>query len=403
VRSLVRQLVSIAREGLGGGPIYRTWLALLTVGFLIGAGAYVVQLYEGLIVTNMTDQVSWGAYIANFVFVGGISASAITVVVPAYAYRLESFRKIVFVGETLALTGMAMCLLFVNVDVGRPDRAWHLIPFWGSLNFPVSLLSWDVVVVFGYLVINAVILFLTLRAKYLGRPPIRFYVPLIFTSMAWAIAIYLVEAFLFTWLGARPYWNSAIVAPRFIATAFISGPAIMLLTLRAMRAGLAFPVDESVFIGFRRLITIALIVDLVLFGAEVFTDLYSETHHGAPMRYLLFGSHGSPGVRMYVWIAIILGIGSAAVLSSPLARHDRVVDAACVAAIVAVWIEKGMALIMPGFVPTPLGQLADYVPSAVEVLVSNGIWCFGFLMFTVLARIGARIEMRELRAPPRSA
>jgi Ni/Fe-hydrogenase subunit HybB-like protein len=390
--------IAALADALRGGPIYRTWLALLVLGCAGGAAAYAVQLDQGFIVTNMTDQVSWGAYIANFVFVGGIAAAAITVVLPAYAYKIEAFRKIVFVGETLALTGMLMCLLFVTVDVGRPERSWHLVPFWGWLNFPMSLLSWDVVVVFGYLVISGALLFFTLRAKYFGRPPSRLYVPLVFGSMGWAIAVYLVEAFLFSWLGARPYWNSAIVAPRFVATAFVSGPAILVLTMRVMRHGLGFPIDDSVFLGFRRLITIALLVDLFLFAAEVFTDLYSDTHHGAPMRYLLLGAHGHAGVRVYVWLAIILGAGSAAMLLSPLRRNDRVFDLTCVAALVAVWIEKGMALIVPGFVPTPLGELADYVPSAVEILVSHGIWSFGLLFFTFVVRVGSRIEMGELRA-----
>ncbi len=394
----LRRLLPIFAEAFGSGAIYRSWLGLLALGGAFGVAGYFIQLRDGLVVTNMTDQVSWGAYIANFTFVGGIAAAAITVVLPAYAYRMASFRRIVFVGETLALTGMAMCLLFVAVDVGRPERSWHLIPFWGSLNFPVSLLSWDVVVVFGYLVINAVLLTFTLRAKYLGRAPSRLYVPLIFGSMAWAIAIYMVEAFLYTWLGARPYWNSAVVAPRFIASAFVSGPAILVLTLRVLHRGLAFPVDDSVFHAFRRLITVALLIDLFLFASEIFTDLYGGSEHGAPMRFLLFGAEGRAGVRYYVWLAIALGVGSACVLLSPLRRRNWVFDTTCVAAIVAVWIEKGMALIVPGFVPTPLGEMADYVPSAIETMVSLGIWCFGLAMFTVLVRIGARIERGELRA-----
>src|SRR5688572_20334663 len=142
----VRRLLPIFAEAFAGGVLYRSWLGLLAAGCALGAAAYAIQLRDGLVVTHMTDKVSWGAYIANFTFVGGIAAAAITVVLPAYAYRMASFRKIVFVGESLALTGMMMCLLFVTVDVGRPERAWHLIPFWGSLNFPVSLLAWDVVV-----------------------------------------------------------------------------------------------------------------------------------------------------------------------------------------------------------------------------------------------------------------
>lgn len=383
---------------LRGGPLFRTWMIALTIGAIAGCVAYFVQLRYGLIVTNMTDQVSWGAYIANFTFIGGVAAAAITVVVPAYGYRLLPFRKIAFVGESMAFTGMAMCLLFVTVDIGRPDRAWHLVPFWGSLNFPTSLLAWDVVILNGYLVINAAMLFFMLRARYLGRSPSRLYVPLVFGSMAWAIGIYLVEAFLYNWLGARPYWNAAIIAPRFIASAFVSGPALIVLTLRVMERALAFHVSDDVIRLYRRLVTVALLVDLFLFAAEVFTSLYGGAAHGAPMRFLLFGAHGNPGVRAYVWVGIALSLISTAVLLSPLRRRPWVFEAMCVLVVVAVWIEKGMALIVPGFVPTPLGEIADYVPSVVETFVSLGVWCMGLILFTVLLRLGVRIETGQLRA-----
>jgi molybdopterin-containing oxidoreductase family membrane subunit len=178
----------------------------------------------------------------------------------------------------------------------------------------------------------------------------------------------------------------------------VSGPAILVLTLRVLHRGLGYPVDESVFDTFRRLITVTLLVNLFLFAAEIFTDLYGGSAHGASMRFLLFGAEGRAGVSVFVWIAIALGVGSAGVLLTPLHRRSWAFEATCVAAIVAVWIEKGMALILPGFVPTPLGEMADYVPSAIETLVSLGVWSFGLAMFTVLVRVGARIEMGDLRA-----
>ena len=389
---------SVVVEAIGSGLAYRAWLALLMAGIVVGAFAYRIQLRDGLYATDMTDQVSWGAYIANFTFLVGLAAAAVMVVIPAYAFGMRSFKHIVFVGETLALSAVIMCLLFVTVDLGRPDRSWHLMPWPGSLNFPASILSWDVVVLGGYLGINLTLVGVALYAQFHGRKKARFYVPLVFVSMAWAVSIHTVTAFLYTWLGARPFWNSAIVAPRFLASAFVSGPAFLVIALRVMRRGLGFPVDEEVFLTLRRIMTVTLLVNLFLFASEAFTELFGGSLHSASMRYLLFGRDGHYEVTGFVWVAIALGVGAAVVLLSPLRERPRAFDLACVAAFIGVWIEKGMALVIPGFLPTPLGEMVGYTPSLVELGVILGIWSFGMAMFTILVRVAMRVEEGSLRA-----
>jgi molybdopterin-containing oxidoreductase family membrane subunit len=322
------------------------------------------------------------------------------VVIPAYAYRMASFKKIVFVGEILALSAVLMCLLFVTVDLGRPERAWHLIPMIGMLNWPTSILSWDVVVLSGYLAINLVLVSLALRAKYYGKHPNpRIYVPLVFGSMVWAVSIHTVTAFLYTWLGARPYWNSPIIAPRFIASAFVSGPAFLVIALRQMQQQIGFPVDDEVYTTFRRIMTVTLLINFFLFLAEVFTELYGGSLHAASMRYMLFGHEQHTMMRVYIWLGIAMTLCSITILLTPLGRKMGWFQVACVGAFIGVWIEKGMALVVPGFIPTPLGEFTEYIPSVVETMVSLGIWSLGLLVFTVLVRIGARIERGELHAP----
>lgn len=391
-------LAAFVEEAAGVGWRYRAWLGLLMAGIVVGAIGYRQQLIEGLWATSMTDPISWGAYIANFTFVVGVGASAVTVLVPAYALRVSSFRPIVFVGEMLALSAITMALLFVTVDIGRPDRSWHLVPFLGSLNWPTSLLSWDVVVLGGYLAINLAIVQVSMLAQFRGQKKPAIYVPLVFVSMVWAISLLLDEAFLYTWLGARPFWNSAIVAPRFLVSAFVSGPAFFIVTLGLMRRGLDFPVDDQVFLIFRRLLTVTLLTNLFLFAAEVFTELFSGSLHGRAMRWLLFGRDGHYDLSVFVWIAIALHLGAAALLMTPLHRKQRYVEVACAMAFVGVWIEKGMGLIIPGFVPSPLGEAGSYFPSWVELSVIVGVWSFGLLMFTLLVRVAMRIEDGSLRA-----
>ncbi len=384
-------------EAAGNGRAYRAWLAFLMAGMVVGAFGYRQQLIDGLYATHMTDQISWGAYIANFTFLVGLAASGATIIIPAYAFRMQSFRKIVVIGEILALSAVTMALLFVTVDLGRPERSWHLVPWLGSLNFPASLLSWDVVVLGGYLVINFTLLNLILYSQFHGRKKARLYVPLIFVSMAWAISLLLDEAFLYTWLGARPFWNSAVVAPRFLVSAFVSGPAFLVLALRVVKRGLGVTIDDEVFATLRQLLAVTVLVNLFLFAAEVFTDLFNGSLHGASMRYLLFGWHGHYELVGWVWLGIALNVGSALILITPLHR-SRMFEVACAMSFVGVWIDKGMALIIPGFLPTPLGEMSSYFPSIVELAVIGGIWSFGLAMFTVFVRIATRVEQGTLRA-----
>lgn len=393
----LRFLTTAVREMLRGDATYRWWLVALTVGALVGVWAYVVQLRDGLYVTNMTDQVSWGIYIANFTFAEGVAAAAVMVVIPAYVYKVKAFREIVFVGETLAICAVLVCLLFVTVDLGRPERAWHLIPMLGSLNFPVSILAWDVVVLSGYFFINVTLVMFALRSKYLGRAVPRAYVPLLFTSMLWAVGVYTVSAFLYTWLGARPFWNSAIIAPRFVASALVSGPAIVVLVLRVIQRRGSFAVDAEVFTTLRKVISVTLLISLFLFASEVFTELYGGSPHNASMKYLLFGHHDHDGLRFYLWTGLSLELVAATLLLTRLARKTVWLDTACVAVIIGVWIEKGMALVVPGFIPTPLGEFVEYVPSVIELLVTIGVWCIGLLVFSLLLKLGIGIETGRVR------
>lgn len=395
----VRALAKDLREA---GRGYLAWLFVLMIFSVVGAVAYAYQLKHGLIVTNMTNQVSWGIYIANFTFLVGLAAAAVMVVIPAYAYKQTEFKQIVFVGELLAVCSVLMCLLFVTVDLGRPDRAWHLVPFLGRLNFPQSVLAWDVVVLQGYLILNVGLVAAALWAKFKGEKPSKVHVPLVFISMVWAVSIHTVTAFLYSWLGARPFWNSAIVAPRFIASAFVSGPAFLIVTLGILHRSKIYPIKDVVFTRLRQIVTVALMINLFLFLSEIFVEIYGGSLHSAAMRQLLFGHEGHYGLPAWVWSAMVLEWVALLILLTPrFAARQRLVEVACVFCFVGAWIEKGMALIVPGFVPTVLGEFATYTPSLVETLVSGGIWAFGLFIFTLLLRLGVRIETGALVHPRR--
>ncbi len=551
-RNYLTFLERCARLAFTGDWRYYAWMGVLTVFCLLGLNAYCKQFVNGLIVTGMSDEVSWGVYIANFTFLVGVAAAAVMMVIPVYIYDNEELHDLVIFGELLAVAAIIMCLAFVTVDLGRPDRFWHLIPGIGQLNFPNSMLSWDVIVLNGYLLLNVHICGYLLYCRYQNRKPAKwFYIPFVFIAIVWAVSIHTVTAFLYVGLGGRPFWNSAIVGPRFLASAFAAGPALIILALQVIRrvtasgsadeaaalraAALAtahrraatlddldllsvhFPVlaalsaDErtrclagaTVFevaaseillrqgdtdyhaffvlagrvvvkreesgryritrtvgpggqfgeisalngtprmataiteeptrvlclpaealrgmmanqevetvirsrmterlmitdhalLTLRSIVQVSMIINVFLLANEVFKEFYSGNLHVASSKYLFLGLHGHHALVPWIWTAVALNLAGMFLLILPLSRSLKWLDVACVLCITGIWIEKGMGLVIPGFIPTPLGAIVDYTPSLNETLVCVGIWAFGLLCYTVFLRMAVPILQGKL-------
>ncbi len=533
---------------------YYTWMGVLTVLCLLGLNAYAKQFANGLIVTGMSDEVSWGVYIANFTFLVGVAAAAVMMVIPVYIYNNEELHDLVIFGELLAVAAILMCLAFVTVDLGRPDRFWHLIPGIGQFNFPASMLSWDVLVLNGYLLLNVHICGYLLYCRYRGRAPAKwFYIPFVFIAIVWAVSIHTVTAFLYVGLGGRPFWNSAIVGPRFLASAFTAGPALIILAMQVVRrvtasapaddasrlrgeggasqrpksraatlndldllgrelpelasvpqevrqdiladamvleakAGdvflrqgeadtvaffvlkgrvvvkreeggrfrvtrslgpgeqfgeisalastprtgtataempslvLSLPaaslhklmaspkmnkivrarmserllITDRALMTLRSIVQVSMLINVFLLVNEVFKEFYSGNLHVASAKYLFLGLHGYHALVPWIWTAIAFNLVAMVLLVLPVSRSLKWLNLTCVLCIVGIWIEKGMGLVIPGFIPTPLGQIVEYRPSLNETLVCFGIWAFGLLCYTIFLRMAVPILQGRL-------
>jgi Ni/Fe-hydrogenase subunit HybB-like protein len=399
----VRELYAFVRasgvEVTRGSAAYFRWLAFLAAWVVLGGLAWAQQLARGMTVTSMTDQVPWGAYIANFSFTVGLASAALVMVALAYLRRDERAAELVIVGQVMAIAALTMGMLFVVVDIGRPDRAWHLIPAIGRFNFPISLLSWDVVVLNGYLVLNFYLATYTLLARFRGRPiDPRRYRPVLAAAMVWAVSIHVVAAFLYCGLAGRPHWHAAVLAPRVVASAFGSGPALLIIVLTVLRDRMGVPVRDQTLGLLRNIVTAAVYANLFLFGAELFTELYGATVHSAPLRYLLFGLHGHHMLVPFMWLAVALDLFSATVFSvARLHTQKRVLLTACGATVVGMWIEKGMGHVIPGFIPSSLGEIVEYSPSLTETLVCAGVWAAGGLVLTLMLKVAVPVEFGGLR------
>lgn len=364
---------------------YYSWMFVLTVLILLGINAYCRQLVTGLVLTGMTDQVSWGMYIANFTFLVGMAAAAVMLVIPVYIYRKRELHDLVIYGELFAVAAIVMCLCFVMVDLGHPDRFMHI--FW-RFNFPISMLSWDVIVLNGYLLLNLHICGYLIYCAYRGvAPSKKFYIPFVFVAIVWAISIHTVTAFLYVGLGGRPFWNSAIIAPRFLASAFAAGPAFIILTLQVIRRFTSYKMTDKPLGLLRNIVTVAMTINVFLLACELFTEFYTQSAHMASTVYLYFGLHGHNGLVPWIWTAVTLDVASLAILYLPLSRRLTYLNLSCALMIVGIWIEKGMGLIVPAFIPSPLGEIVEYTPTLNETLICLGIWALGLLLYTVFVRI----------------
>jgi molybdopterin-containing oxidoreductase family membrane subunit len=364
-------------------------MTLLTLVALGGLHAYSEQFVHGLVTTGMTDQVSWGLYIANFTYLVGLAAAAAMLVIPVYVYRNLHLHDVVIFGELLAVSVIVMCLMFVMADLGRPDRFMHLL--W-RFNFPISMLTWDVIALNGYLLLNLHICGYLIYCAYCGRKPSKaFYIPFVFIAIVWAVSIHTVTAFLYVGLGGRPFWNSAIIAPRFLASAFAAGPAFIILTLQVVRHFTRHQVSDEALLTLRRIMQVAMIINVFLLACEVFTEFYADTRHVAAAQYLYLGVHGKNALLPWIWSAVGMNLAATGLLVLPASRGLKTLNAACVLAIVGIWIEKGMGLIVPAFVPTPLGEIVEYFPTVHEIMVCLGIWAAGLLLYTILVRVSVPV------------
>jgi len=425
-----------------------------------------------------------------------------------------------------------------------------MIPGIGRLNFPSSLLSWDVIVLNGYLVVNVYICAYLLYCRYRKQTPNKWlYMPVVFLGILWAVSIHTVTAFLYVGLGGRPFWNSSIVGPRFIASAFTAGPALIILALQVIRRATAFTpaqgggvptgpgkistrpatledlealathlpqmsgvdpdlrraclpgaevlevsagetllrqgakeneaylilegrvvvkreengrfrtirtvgpgeqfgetsalegtartataiaeeatrvlrfpaeslrklmgnpemsrvihermherlmITDHGILTLRGIVQVSMLINVFLLLNEVFKEFYTDNLHVASSRYLYFGLHGHHALVPWIWTAIACNLVAMVLLLLPVSRSLKWLDLACVLAIVGIWIEKGMGLVVPGFIPSPLGEIVEYTPSLNETLVCFGIWAFGLLCYTVLLRVAVPILQGRL-------
>jgi Ni/Fe-hydrogenase subunit HybB-like protein len=382
-------------KALSGDKRYWGWvialMALMGIGFLF----YLRQFHEGLGITGMSRDVTWGFYIAQFTFLVGVAASAVMVVLPYYLHNYKEFGKITILGEFLAVSSVIMCMTFIFVDMGQPFRILNVFLH----PSPRSLMFWDTVSLGGYLVLNIIISHITLSAERKSVAPPKWIRPIIILSIPWAISIHTVTAFLYSGLAARPFWLTAILAPRFLASAFASGPSLLILLCLVLRRFTKFDAGEKPIQKLAEIVTYAMAINVFFVLLEFFTALYSDIpEHTLHFQYLFFGLEGHGRLVPWMWTAEILAVVALVLLINPKTRHkEGTLVLACITVFASIWIDKGLGMVVTGFIPSPLGYVTEYWPTIPEAMISLGIYSLGLLLVTGLYKIALSVR-HELRA-----
>jgi len=379
-------------KAVEGGRRYWIWLSCLSGVIGVGFLAWLWQVEHGLGITGLSRDVTWGLYIAQFTFFVGVAASAVMVVLPYYLHDFKAFGKITILGEFLAISAVTMCMLFIFVDMGQPTRVLNVMLH----PTPGSMMFWDFISLTGYLLLNGVIALVTLGAERKSVAPPRWIRPVILLSIPWAVSIHTVTAFLYNGLPGRSFWLTAILAPRFLASAFAAGPALLILLCLIIRRLTKFDPGREPIMKLAVIVTYAMLVNIFFVLMELFTVFYSRIpEHMEHFQYLFVGLEGGSSLVPWMWTSVIMALTAVVLLLVPKWRtNEKILAFTCVMVFLSLWIDKGLGLIVGGFVPSPLGAVTEYSPTLPEISICLAIWAIGCLMITVFYKITLSVRER---------
>jgi len=377
-------------KAFDGSRRYWAWVLFLLVLCGAGLASYLVQLNQGLTITGMSRDVSWGLYIGQFTFLVGVAASAVMVVLPYYFHNVKAYGRLIIFGEFLAVAAVVMCLLFIVVDLGKPMRLFNVLLH----PTPNSILFWDMVVLNGYLLLNLISGWHLLEAENKGVSPPGWVKKLVYISVPWAVSIHTVTAFLYAGLPGRHYWLTSLMAARFLASAFAAGPAFLILLAFVIRKFSRIDVGREAIQKLSITVTYATLISLFFVGLEFFTAFYSQVPgHVQPLQYLFAGLDGHGAMVPLMWTFVLLALVGAGLLLNPKTRErENTLITACIAVFAALWIEKGLGLVVGGFVPNSFERMTEYAPTGPELLITLGVWATGLLVLTLLCKLAVSVK-----------
>lgn len=364
---------------------YWAWMCFLLAVIVIGCAAYAYQMINGFQVTGLSRDISWGLYIGHLTFFVGVAAGGVMIVLPYYFHNVKEYGRITVVGEFLAIAALVMALLFVVVDVGAPQKILNVWLYWT----PQSMLCWDSVVIPLYLVLNLVVGYQVLQAENKGVHYKKWVRTLAMISVPVAFSIHIVTAFLYAGLPSRHYFLTAVLPAKFLAGAFATGPALIILLCLLLKRLTGFDAGEKAMRMLATTAVYAFIAMLIMEAGEFFTAYYSNVPaHKTALTYLFFGYEGNsqwvPFLTVF-WITTVIAL--VLLLPTKFRFNYATMGVGCACLFVALYIEKGLTFVIGGLSENPFGEIVDYIPGFAEILVIIGVYAIGIFIISLLFKL----------------
>lgn len=141
---------------------------------------------------------------------------------------------------------------------------------------------------------------------------------------------------------------------------------------------------------------VTILINLLMVISEVFVEFYTGGSQTSAAHYLYFGIHGHNALVPWIWTSVAMTVTAALCLLYPKVHdHPWLLDVACVLAFIGIWIEKGMGMVIPGFVPSTLHEIVEYTPSVLEWKIMAGIWALGLMIYTLAIKIAINVFRRS--------
>lgn len=400
---------------------YYLWVLFLASVVAWGLYAYYTQVRYGLTVTGMGDQVMYGFYIVNFVFFIGISYAGALVSAILRLTNAGWRTPITRIAELIAVGGLTDGAIQPIIDLGRPDRVWHIFAY-GRFQSP---LLWDIIAIITYLVGSFIYLYLPLIPDFalirdrLGHGAStfkrKFYT---LFALGWrngveqrqrlekaigimailiiplAVSVHTVVAFIFS-TTLRPGWNSTIYGIYFVIGAVFSGTAVLLIAIAIFRK--IYHLEEYItakhFRNLGYLLLILLITYFYLTFTEYLTVGYKLEGGEKDLLKLVMLGKNAP----WFWLFFVSSIVIPAVLIIFSRRKTiPLVVTAAVLVVIGMWLKRFIIVVPTLQVPLMPFEFGTYTPTWVEISIGAATLAGFVLMFTLAAKFIPSISMWEV-------
>lgn len=364
---------------------YWAWIVFLLALIAVGFAAYIYQMVNGFAVTGMSRDISWGLYIGHLTFFVGVAAGGVMIVLPYYLHNVHEYGRITVVGEFLAIPAVIAAMLFVVVDVGSPMKLFNVYLYFT----PHSMLCWDATVLPCYLLLNLIVGYSVLQAENKGVKYGKIVKTLAIISIPFAFSIHIVTAWLYSGLPSRHYFLTAMLPAKFLASAFATGPSLIILICFLLNKLTGFDAGKKAINMLATTIAYAYTATIFMIVCEFFTAFYSNVpSHMTALQYLFHGLHGHAQFVPLMMLFVVLAIVSLVLLIPRQTRTNyKVLGIACACVFLSMYIEKGLTFVIGGLSESPFGEIVPYHVTAIEVMVIIGVLAIAMLIASILFKL----------------